>query len=388
MANSLLIYNLVITSILFCLLIICVWNFYILKKKSYDRISDLDLPFVSVLVPARNEEKNISRVLSSLLKQDYPNYEIIVLNDNSTDKTGEIIESLKKQNSNLRVLNGKPLVEGWTGKCYACQQLYEYSKGEYLLFTDADTVHNPNSIKDSITIALNRNADMLTLIPKTLMLSFWEKVVMPMPWFTIMMLLPLFLVDKKGFINFSAGIGPFMLFKRKSYEKIGGHGSVKNALVEDVWLARKIKEQGQRLVIENGSDLLSVRMYRNFREIWDGFSKNIFAGFKFSSTTFFTVNFAFVFLFFLPFLLFIIGLSLQFSLNFINILTAIQVIILYFSRFLISVRLKLGIISTILHPLAVITVFVIAVNSWLWIKSGKGAKWKDRTYTPKKLKLN
>ncbi|MCI0716495.1 MAG: glycosyltransferase [Chlorobi bacterium] len=364
------------------------WNFYILKKKSYDRISDLDLPFVSVLVPARNEEKNISRVLSSLLKQDYPNYEIIVLNDNSTDKTGEIIESLKKQNSNLRVLNGKPLVEGWTGKCYACQQLYEYSKGEYLLFTDADTVHNPNSIKDSITIALNRNADMLTLIPKTLMLSFWEKVVMPMPWFTIMMLLPLFLVDKKGFINFSAGIGPFMLFKRKSYEKIGGHGSVKNALVEDVWLARKIKEQGQRLVIENGSDLLSVRMYRNFREIWDGFSKNIFAGFKFSSTTFFTVNFAFVFLFFLPFLLFIIGLSLQFSLNFINILTAIQVIILYFSRFLISVRLKLGIISTILHPLAVITVFVIAVNSWLWIKSGKGAKWKDRTYTPKKLKLN
>ena len=385
MANSFLIYNLIISSILLVLFVICVWNLFILRKKNYKPIDDAELPFVSVLIPARNEEHNISNVLNSLLNQDYPDYEVIVLNDNSTDRTAEIIESIASKHSKLKMLNGKPLIEGWTGKCYACKQLYEESKGEYILFTDADTIHNSNSIRDSVTVALNRNADMLTLFPKTIMISFAEKIIMPMLWFTMLMLLPFYFVNKKGFEKFSAGIGPFMLFKRKSYEKIGGHESVKNALVEDVWLARKIKENGLRLIIEDGLNLLSVRMYRNFKEIWEGFSKNIFAGFEFSSFKLFIVITIYVLLFFMPFLLFFIELSLQFSLNNILILTGGQIVILYLSRILISVRFKLGIISTILHPIGAITVPVIAINSWIWIKGGKGAKWKDRTYTPKNL---
>jgi chlorobactene glucosyltransferase len=381
-----LIYNLIITSILLVLFLICVWNLCILREKKYIPIKD-ELPFVSVLIPARNEEQNIGNALSSLLKQDYPDYEVIVLNDNSTDKTGEIIESAVSKQPRLKILNGKPLIEGWTGKCFACKQLYEASKGEYILFTDADTVHNPNSLRNSVETAVNMGADMLTLFPKTVMISFSEKIIMPMLWFTILMLLPFYFVGKKGFEKFSAGIGPFMLFKRKSYEKIGDHESVKDALVEDVWLARKIKEHRLRLVILPGLNHLSVRMYRNFKEIWEGFSKNIFAGFEFSTFKLFAVIIIYILLFFMPFLLFFVELFSHFSLNNILILTGGQIVILYISRILISARFKLGIVSTILHPIGAIIVPIIAINSWIWIISGRGAKWKGRTYSPKKTKL-
>ena len=363
-------------------MLICIWNLYILRRKNYPQIPGDKLPFVSVLIPARNEEHNITQIVNSLLVQDYPNYEVIVLNDNSDDRTGELLAEIQKAHPEIKILSGKPLEKGWTGKCFACKQLYEISEGEYILFTDADTLHNSNSLRDSITIALSRKADMVTLFPKMTMVSFAEKLIMPMLWFTVMLLLPFYFVDKKGFIKFSIGIGPFMLFKRSAYSAIGGHDSVKNAIVEDVWLARKIKEHGLQLIVADGQHMLSVRMYRNFKEIWNGFSKNIFAGFEFSSFALFSVNLLYLLLFLIPFLLFFIQLSLQFSLNIMLILTGIQVFILYFTRAIISARFKLGIISTLLHPIGALSVPLIAVNSWRWIKSGSGAKWKGRVYNP------
>lgn len=361
-------------------MLICIWNLYILRSKNYLKITDDTLPFISVLVPARNEELNISQIVNSLLVQDYPSYELIVLNDSSEDKTGEILTSIQNIHPELKIINGKPLEKGWTGKCFACKQLYEASKGEYILFTDADTVHNNNSLRDSITIALNRKADMLTLFPKMTMVNFSEKLIMPMLWFTVMLLLPIYFVDKKGYIKFSIGIGPFMMFKRSAYEAIGGHTSVKNAIVEDVWLARKIKEYRMQLIVDDGQNMLSVRMYRNFIEIWNGFSKNIFAGFRFSSPTLFSINFIYILLFILPFMLFFIQVSCLFSLNLQLVLLTLQVLILYISRAVISARFKLGFVSTLLHPFGAISVPVIAINSWRWIIGGKGALWKGRTY--------
>ncbi len=367
-------------------MLICIWNLYILRRKYYTNIPDDKLPFVSVLIPARNEELNILLIVNSLLVQDYPSYEVIVLNDSSEDSTGEILSSIHQAHPNLIIINGKPLEKGWTGKCFACNQLHKASKGEYILFTDADTVHNKNSLRDSVTIALNRKADMLTLFPKMAMVSFSEKLLMPMLWFTVMLLLPFYFVDKKGFVKFSIGMGPFMMFKRSAYETIGGHNSVKNAIVEDVWLARKIKEHNLRLIAEDGQYLFNVRMYRNFTEIWNGFSKNIFAGFQFSTFTLFYVNFIYILLFFLPFLLFFIQLSFKFSINYTLILLILQILILYICRAIISARFSLGFISTLLHPLGAISVPIIAVNSWRWIARGKGARWKGRVYNPAKEK--
>ncbi len=378
-----LIYNLIISAILIVLTLIALWNLFILRKKKIPKIPDDKLPFISVLIPARNEELNIKNVLASILEQDYPIYEVIVLNDNSEDKTGEIIDTLKKTYPKLKSIEGKPLEKGWTGKCYACSQLYEISKGEWILFTDADTTHNKNSLRDSIEIALHGDADMLTLIPKLTMINMGEKIVMPMLVFTIMCLLPFYFVDKNGFKKFSLGVGPFMLFKRGAYDKIGGHSSVKNALVEDVTLGRKVKEYGLRLIGEDGQNILRVRMYRSFGEIWNGFSKNIFAGFEFSNIKLFAVNLVYFLLFFLPFVLFIIDIFLPFGSKFNLFLLGFQIFLLYLIRVSLSVKFKLGILSSVLHPLGALSVPVIALNSWRWITFGSGAKWKGRIYNPR-----
>jgi chlorobactene glucosyltransferase len=375
-------YNLLITAILFVLLIICIWNLFVICKKNF--LPPENLPFVSVLVPARNEEINISNVLTSLLEQEYPNYEIIVLNDSSEDRTGEIIAGLKTKYPQLRVLNGKSLEEGWTGKCFACRQLYEASKGEYIIFTDADTIHNKNSISGSVNIAMGTGADMLTLFPEMTMKTLSEKIAMPMLFFTIMLLLPMYFIDKKGFVKFSVGIGPFMMFRRSAYETIGTHESVRSAIVEDVWLGRKIKEHNLKLVAADGSDLLSVRMYRSAKDIWNGFSKNIFAGLNYSSFSLFAMILMYLLLFFVPFILFAGQLSLQFSSRDVLILTGFQVLMLYLARFLIAHRFRLGYLSAILHPLGALIVPVIAFNSWIWIKFRQGTNWKGRVYKPVK----
>ncbi|MCX7878868.1 MAG: glycosyltransferase family 2 protein [Ignavibacteria bacterium] len=373
-------YNFLLTVILFCLFLVVLWNLFTLKRKKYNIIPDEQLPFVSVLIPARNEEHNIGTVLKSLLNQNYPNYEIIVLDDNSEDKTSEIAQSIS--NEKIKVLRGDPLPEGWTGKNFACYQLYKASRGEYLLFTDADTIHKGNSIRESVTAALREDSDLLTLLPHMIMKTLSEKIIMPMLYFTVITLLPFYFVNRKGFPLFSIGIGPFMLFRRKSYEKIGGHEAVKAEIVEDVSLARNIKKACLKLTVIDGKEFLSVRMYRNLKEIWEGFSKNIFAGFNYSSLLFFTVNLIYLMLFFLPFMFLIISLTLYKS-HEILLLTLIQISLIYFSRILISLRFCLGLTSSVFQPLGSLVVFLIGLNSWRWMKYSGGSRWKGRIYKGK-----
>ncbi len=375
------IYQSAITLILFVLFIISVWNVYIFRSKKYAAAKNL--PFVSILVPARNEEVNIRSCVTSLLNQDYPNYEVIVLNDSSDDKTGEILNGIKSEYPKLKILHGKPLEEGWTGKTFACSQLSSEAKGEWLLFTDADTTHFAGSLSGAMSIALGRNADLLSVFPKMIMKSFPEKIIMPMLFFIAFVLLPFHFVDKKGFTKFAMAVGPFMLFKRSAYDKIGGHAAVKNAIVEDVWLSRKIKENGLKLAVADGQSLCAVRMYRSFQEIWFGFSKNIFAGFNFSAPLLFTINFMYVVLFFLPFVFIFQYFFFENKNNLEFVLVFIQVIILYLIRILLALKFKLGSVSTLLHPLGALAVPVIALNSWRWIASGTGALWKGRIYQPK-----
>ena len=375
-----LIYQAAITSVLFVLFLIVLWNLYLFRKKEIPKIPDSKLPLVSVLVPARNEEVNIENCITSLLEQDYPNFEVIVLNDSSEDGTGDILKSIQQKYPGLKVITGKPLIEGWTGKTYACKQLAEEAKGEWLLFTDADTTHKKSSLKKAMYIALNRNADLLSLFPKNEMKTFSEKLMMPMLYFTSFVLLPHYFVDMKGFVKFGMAVGPFMLFKRSAYDKIGGHESVKFSILEDVNIAKKIKEAGLQLVVADSRSQCTVRMYRNFKEIWNGFSKNIFAGFNYSAPMLFTIDVLYLLLFFLPFLFLVLYLISGSIASPAAVLVTAQVIILYLIRILLSLKFRLGLISTLLHPLGALLVPVIAFNSWRWIASGEGAKWKGRVY--------
>ncbi len=236
-------------------------------------------PFVSILLPARNEEENLERVLSSLANQDYPAFEVLVLDDDSTDATGRIAASWSEHDHRVRVLQGDPLPPGWAGKPHACHQLAAAARGQLLLFIDADTVHQPHSVTAAVAELQRSGADLLTLLPHQVMGSFWEKLLLPLLYFVALTFLPMPLVAILRNPKIAMGNGQFMLFRKEAYGKIGGHASVRTALVEDVWLARRIKEFGHRLVIRDGASLVSCRMYRSLRDVWQGFSKNLFAGF-------------------------------------------------------------------------------------------------------------
>ena len=176
--------SLFLTGILF----IVIWNLWVFRKRKYRLLSENELPFISVLIPARNEERSIKKCAESLLKQDYPRFEVLVLDDNSEDRTFEILKELESKYSNLRIIKGKPLEEGWTGKNFACHQLYKESKGEYILFTDADTEHFEGSLRNSITRATDRKADLYSLIPVMTLKTFSERYIMPGIHFTSLLL--------------------------------------------------------------------------------------------------------------------------------------------------------------------------------------------------------
>lgn len=367
--------SLFLTGILF----IVIWNLWVFRKRKYINIPKTDLPSVSVLIPARNEERNIQKCVESLLKQDYNNFEVIVLNDNSEDGTLEILNEIKSKYSNLRVINGKPLEQGWTGKNYACHQLYLESKNEYLLFTDADTVHYTDSITNAVTRAINRKADLYSLIPEMNLNGFAERLIMPGIHFTSFTLLPYYLAEKLKSPAFAMGVGPFMLFKRKVYEAIGGHKEIKTDIVEDVRLAKNVKKGGYKVVVNKGIDIFTCRMYHSFREIWEGFSKNIFPGMNYSSATLFTVFFIYLLLFFAPFAGLLITAVTGNEILFYNFLYQSGLVIIM--RILINYNFKLGYLSVIFHPVGIAVISMIGFNSWRWNKLGKGSLWKGRIYS-------
>ena len=380
MAEIITFISLFLTGILF----IVIWNMWVFRKRKYGSVPESELPFVSVLIPARNEERSIRECVESLLIQNYKKFEVIVLNDNSEDRTGIILEELRKAYKNLKIITGKPLPNGWSGKNFACHQLYKASQGKFILFTDADTVHFKDSILNSVIRSINRKTDLYTLIPRMTLNNFAEKMIMPGLHFTTFALLPYYLAETLKSPAFAMGVGPFLLFKREAYEAIGGHEALKNDLVDDVRLAKNLKKSGFKVVVNKGMDILSCRMYHSFKEIWEGFSKNIFPGMGYSSLTLFSVFFIYLILFLVPFLGVPVSLAMgnkYFLYNF-----SYQVVLLLVMRVIINCSFKLGFISIVFHPVGVFIISMIGFNSWRLNKFGKGSLWKGRTYSEIKLK--
>lgn len=238
-------------------------------------------PKVSILVPARNEEANIERCVASLLSQDYPDFEVLVLDDESTDRTRSILESLAAGDPRLQVLAGRPLEPGWLGKNWACAQLAAQAEGELLYFTDADTHHQPQTLRAFTTALEGEGADLLGGFPRQEVETLGEQLIVPFFSWVIYCFTPLALGYRLKFPALSTAVGQALLFRRAAYEGIGGHGAVRAAIVEDLALARQIKAHGYQWRMMRITDLVACRMYRSGREAADGLSKNLFAAFDF-----------------------------------------------------------------------------------------------------------
>ena len=338
-------------------------------------------PLVSVLVPARNEALNIERCVRSLLQQDYGVFEIIVLDDGSTDKTPELLDGLMKESAGrLQILRGEALPDGWHGKTWACFQLSRMAKGELLLFTDADTMHKSDALRRSVGSLMDSGSDMLSIMPHQELGSFWEKLLVPLIHVILLCYLPIRLVRTSPNPAFSFANGQFILFRRDFYERIDGHAAVRNAIVEDVWLCRAVKKAGGRVAAYNGSDIVSCRMYRNFKEIWEGFSKNLFAAIGYSTPGLFMLVTVIAALYVAPYLFIASSVLMgDFSVSMFW-LPFFQITVAIICRLAIARGFHQSLILSLLHVISQSVLIAIAINSFMMIKYGKGAYWKGRNY--------
>ncbi|HLI27649.1 MAG TPA: glycosyltransferase [Chloroflexota bacterium] len=234
------------------------------------------LPAVTVVIPARNEAANIARCVRSVLAQDYPALRVVVVDDNSTDATPQILAALAAADPRLSVVRGRPLPPGWTGKNFALAQAAPYLHGEWVLFLDADTWLEPGAIRAAVLYAAERHLGLLSLVPRQHLLSFWERVLQPVVLLVIALALPLRRMADPRHPRVAYANGQFLLVRRAAYEKVGGHAARRDAVVEDCALARAVKQAGYRVQLADGRALAHIRMYRGLGELWEGWSKNSF----------------------------------------------------------------------------------------------------------------
>lgn len=241
-----------------------------------------DLPPLSIVVPARNEARQIARCVRSLLAQRYGDFEVIVVDDRSTDETAAILHRIAQSDARLRVVAGEALPPGWAGKPWAIHQGVQHARGSWLLFTDADTVHAADAARAAVAHARARGRQFLSLLTTQEIVSPAERALLPTLLFAIVFALgSLPAINDPRRLDAAVLNGQYLLAERRAYEALGGHAAVRGAIAEDYELARTIKRDGRfRAELADGSGLVRTRMYRSLGEIWNGFAKNFYLGMR------------------------------------------------------------------------------------------------------------
>jgi chlorobactene glucosyltransferase len=371
-----------LSQIYYPVLLIATFYFFILSLANHYEMwrftmapEIFDGPLVSVLIPARNEEKNIERCLDSLRNQLYKNYEILVINDNSTDDTLNILNRIAAADSRIRVFDGDPLPDDWFGKPFALHQLSPHAKGDILLFTDADTIHNPTSISWAVTNITGLKADMVSGYVGQFFLSFGEVATVPLMIFLTGFVIPLFINRFTKLSFFSSAVGQYIAMRHDVFKAIGGCESFKKKTSEDIYMARFVKRLGYQTRFLNVSEYIKCRMYKGYRAALEGIGKNIFDFFGKNSVLLFLVALAVFFFLFFPFpLLFVCivrGSPHLFQLIIVNILYTLTWIFMFLGQ-------RLNWWYGLLWPLLFLNLLYMAVWSWFRTISGRGFLWKGR----------
>lgn len=343
----------------------------------------LKKPPVSILLPARNEELNIRACVESLLSQDYPNVEVIVIDDDSTDATPRVLDELQRQHprrDRLHVVHAGTLPEGWAGKPHAIQVGAERARGEWLLLTDADTRHRPDALSLSLAAAQIEHLDLLTIETTQDLPTFWDRVLMPLAFLGISMQ-----YDSRAINNPDSPLaianGQYLLIRRELYDRVGGYASprLRHTLVDDRDLAAEAKRAGGRLAFLPAPDLVHTRMYRSFREIYAGWSKNAFVGSRGGVPFYLAMVLGLPITGILPFAYALAGLQTRNRRLAAHGLAQTGILLYYRDR--LNRRMGVPPRYAWTHPLASAIFTSILLRSWRASATGKSVAWRGRSYT-------
>ena len=343
-------------------------------------------PKVSIILPARNEEGFIGKCLDSLIKQDYPNYEIIVVNDSSEDSTGKIISEYAKKNSKIIPVTAKAKPDGWMGKNWACMEGYQKATGELLLFTDADTKHSENVISLAVAQLFSFNLDALSAIPKMVTFDFWTNITLPM--------ISTFLHTRFSALNVNNPskktgyfFGSFFIMKKETYEKVGMHEGVKQEIIEDGALGKKVKESGYKIRMVRGDHLIDAVWARDKGTLWNALKRLMIPLYLQNGKIAVGIFFAVLFLLFIPFPILATSIVLpseNISAKILLIASAISSILIYTGA-IIEVKMGLGLrtIYALFAPLGSLTVVLGFLSGLIQAKGTSAITWRGRSYSMK-----
>lgn len=360
---------------LFLFFLWTLWNMSGLPGLPAPNINKNFQPLVSVLVPLRNEARNVDGLISSLKSLTYPHLEILLLDDGSTDETLSLLQEKTLGDSRFKILRGRELPAGWAGKVHACHQLQEKAKGEYFLFIDADVRLKSGVIEKALTLVKKENAKLLTGFPSFEVPGILSKLLIPMMHFVVLFHLPIHLANKGKMPAATAANGVFMFFERRAYLEIGGHASVQTSIVEDVHLARQMKRSGGKVCLGNISNDVSCRMYERNSEVWEGFIKNIFSGLGRSVMMVMVLSVFYGFFYVLP------GVLLVYGLWMFQPLYVFPYLLIVLQRMLVDWKANQHLSLSFFMPLsAAALVIIMNASMWRWIRK-KPYSWKGRQYS-------
>lgn len=345
------------------------------------------LPKVSVILPARNEEKYIARCLDSLLAQDYPDFEIIAINDSSTDRTGEIMRQYASRDSRLVYVDAPLKPDGWVGKNWACYQGYLRARADVLLFTDADTEHSPSAMSLAVGQLVSQNLDALTAVPRLICNDFWTKITLPaLAIFLHTRFSPLRVNDPNNKIGYF--FGSFFVITRNAYEAVGTHKGVRHELVEDGALGGKVKAARFKMKMVRGERKVSAVWARDLFTLWHGlrrlmmplYHQNKRDAYLMAAAVFFILLAPFVTL---PYSLFVAGLAIG-NIS-AEILLGVQLAAVALIVAAMAVQCRLGVFESPVYALAAPLSGAIVTFGFMSaiVDAGKkdAVSWRGRRYT-------
>lgn len=336
-----------------------------------DKRHSHEAPRLSVLIPARNEASNIVACVQSVCHNDSAALEVIVLDDHSTDGTGDLVRQAFAHDRRVSVIDGQERPDDWLGKAFACHQLAHQARGEWWLFLDADARLEQDALEAAMDVALAQGSGLVTGFPRQVTKTWFERLIVPLMNFTIACHLPIRLVRFSNDPRFVAAHGAFMLVQANSYRHIGGHEANKADLVDDMAMARTMKKAYFPVTLARLSTHVHMRMYTDARGVWNGYKKNIYAGVGRNSFLLFTMLIVYGILYIFPFV------SLLFTYDFAALYAILLAVCIKFSvdrtygqKWPYAFLLLPGMMGLIL----------IGIASWWGAVSGRGYVWKGRRY--------